>query len=46
MKSNETRNGAALATDRPRVHAGLGMLNLVALIGGLVAATVLGQGTD
>ena len=33
-----------LATDRPRVHAGLGVVNLLALIGGLLAATFLGDG--
>lgn len=32
-----------LATDRPRIHAGLGVVNLLALALGLVAATWLGD---
>ena len=35
--------GVALATDRPRIHAGLSILNLMFLVGGLVVGTWLGD---
>ena len=35
--------GVALATDRPRVHAAVSILNLVFLVGALVLGTLLGD---